>query len=176
VLSTDAEERPARNECAPEDCGSPRVTHASPVKTKDSSAQTRASARAAALLSDPSAPPEQTSPARRGGISKVPVIGDIVATARLLRDREAALWAKLLVALAVAYVVFPLDAVPDLAPIVGWLDDAGALVVLRVLLHNKLSAYRYPLNEPPPRLPPEAAPAPELAKERDKIDAGPAGA
>jgi uncharacterized membrane protein YkvA (DUF1232 family) len=126
------------------------------VKTKDSSAQTRASARAAALLSDPSDPREQTSPARRGGISKVPVLGDIVATGRLLRDRDAALWAKLLVAVAVAYVIFPLDAVPDLAPIVGWLDDAGVLVVLRVLLHNKLGAYRYPLNEPPPRLAPEA--------------------
>ena len=126
------------------------------VKTKDSSAQTRASARSAALLSDPSDPSEQTSPARRGGISKVPVIGDVIATARLLRDRDAALWAKLLVVLAVAYVVFPLDAVPDLVPIVGWLDDAGALVVLRLLLHNKLAAYRYPLNEPPLRLAPEA--------------------
>jgi uncharacterized membrane protein YkvA (DUF1232 family) len=162
VLATDAEERPAQNEYAPEDCGTPRATHASPVKTKDSSAQTRASARAAALLSDPSAPSDlsgPTGPARRGGISKVPVLGDIVATARLIRDRDAAIWAKLLVVLAVAYVAFPLDAVPDLVPIIGWLDDAGALVLLRVILHGKLAAYRYPLNEPPPRLAPDAAKA-----------------
>lgn len=126
------------------------------VKTKDSSAKTGASARAAALLSNPSDPSEQTSPARRGGISKVPVIGDVIATARLLRDRDAALWAKLLVVLAVAYVVFPFDAVPDLVPIFGWLDDAGALVVIRLLLHYKLEPYRYPLNEPPPKLAPLA--------------------
>ena len=28
-------------------------------------------------------------------------------------------------AAAFAYVVFPLDAIPDLTPIIGWLDDLG---------------------------------------------------
>lgn len=82
----------------------------------------------------------------------MPIIGDLLAMVRLLRDREAARWAKALVVAVLAYVIFPLDALPDLAPYVGWLDDAGLILAIRVLFYRQLNPYRYPLGgEPPPR-------------------------
>jgi len=52
----------------------------------------------------------------------------------LLRNPKVSGFPKLLVAGAIAYVLWPADVVPDLAPVVGWLDDImfllGALSVL----------------------------------------------
>jgi uncharacterized membrane protein YkvA (DUF1232 family) len=93
------------------------------------------------------------------GITWIPFLGDLVAMARLVRDRRAALWAKLLVLASMVYVVLPFDAVPDLAPIIGWLDDIGLVVVLRLLLHRQVEPYRYPLGRPPVALEPPAEPA-----------------
>src|SRR5262245_11570475 len=82
----------------------------------------------------------------RQGFSAVPVFGDILAMIRLLRDRDAAWWAKVLVVATLAYVVCPLDLIPDFtAPVVAWLDDLGLLLALRLALHTRLLPYRYPL-------------------------------
>ena len=88
-------------------------------------------------------------PRRARGITILPFIGDLVAMVRLLRDRGAPTWVKLLVAATILYVVFPVDAVPDVAPLLGWLDDIGVVVAVRLLLHNQLDPYRYPLGKPP---------------------------
>lgn len=44
---------------------------------------------------------------------------------RYLWDWRAPLLPKLAMLFAVAYVIWPLDVIPDLAPLVTWLDDAG---------------------------------------------------
>jgi len=127
------------------------------------------SAPSGAQTTSPEQPLEATrrpkSPPRRGGLAIVPILGNFIATSRLLRDRDAALWAKLLVVAAIAYVIFPLDAVPDLAPLVGWLDDAGVVVAVRILLHRQLANYRYPLGESPPPRPLKQTP------KREEFDA-----
>ncbi|RJO64285.1 MAG: DUF1232 domain-containing protein [Myxococcales bacterium] len=41
---------------------------------------------------------------------------------------ETPKWAKAIIYGALAYFVFPLDAVPDLTPVVGYVDDLGALL------------------------------------------------
>jgi uncharacterized membrane protein YkvA (DUF1232 family) len=46
---------------------------------------------------------------------------------RLLTDAEGPWSAKIVFLLAVAYVVFPVDAIPDVIPILGWLDDVGVV-------------------------------------------------
>lgn len=43
----------------------------------------------------------------------------------------------LAVAAAVAYVVSPLDLVPDIIPILGWLDDIGVIALLVNYLNKK---------------------------------------
>ncbi len=101
-------------------------------------------------------------PKTRQGFSAVPFFGDLVAMVRMLRDREAG-WALKLTALAaILYVVCPIDAIPEaLAPAIGWLDDVGLVLILRLALSKKLAVYRYPLFE--------KAPVRELAA---KVDAG----
>lgn len=53
---------------------------------------------------------------------------------RLLRDPRIPSWPKLLVPLAALYVISPVDALPDLIPLLGWVDDASLIgVVLAVI-------------------------------------------
>lgn len=46
---------------------------------------------------------------------------------RYLKSPRVTLWRKLLALFAVVYLVSPVDAVPDVLPILGWLDDVGVL-------------------------------------------------
>ena len=46
---------------------------------------------------------------------------------KLVFSRSTPLWAKLLLALGVMYLLAPIDAVPDAVPVVGMLDDLAAL-------------------------------------------------
>jgi uncharacterized membrane protein YkvA (DUF1232 family) len=43
------------------------------------------------------------------------------------RDEQVSGWRKFVVVGALAYVLLPLDLIPDLVPILGWLDDIGAV-------------------------------------------------
>jgi uncharacterized membrane protein YkvA (DUF1232 family) len=45
------------------------------------------------------------------------------------RDPAVSVWRKLAGLGAMAYVAMPFDAVPDVIPVVGWLDDLGVLSV-----------------------------------------------
>lgn len=47
----------------------------------------------------------------------------------LLRDPEVPFYLKLLPFTAVVYLLFPFDLLPDLAPVIGQLDDITALLV-----------------------------------------------
>lgn len=60
---------------------------------------------------------------------------------RLLREPEVSRWAKMLPILGLAYVVLPLDIVPDVLPLVGQIDDLSVLVVI-LTLFVKLSPVR----------------------------------
>jgi uncharacterized membrane protein YkvA (DUF1232 family) len=57
------------------------------------------------------------------------LLSRIRLTWRLLREPGVAILAKLLPLLAVLYVIFPLDFVPDLIPVLGQLDDLGVIVL-----------------------------------------------
>jgi uncharacterized membrane protein YkvA (DUF1232 family) len=46
---------------------------------------------------------------------------------RYVKDPSVALWRKLAGVGALAYLVMPLDVIPDVLPLVGWLDDVGVL-------------------------------------------------
>lgn len=46
-----------------------------------------------------------------------------------VRSPRVARWKKVLGVLAVVYAVLPVDLVPDVVPILGWLDDLGVLAV-----------------------------------------------
>jgi uncharacterized membrane protein YkvA (DUF1232 family) len=44
-------------------------------------------------------------------------------------DPKSPTWAKGIVTAALGYFIFPLDAIPDLAPFFGYADDFGAIAV-----------------------------------------------
>jgi len=59
------------------------------------------------------------------------LVGRLARDQRISRPRRAVLW------LVLAYLVFPLDLVPDFLPVAGQLDDAVLLgVALRILVHG----------------------------------------
>jgi uncharacterized membrane protein YkvA (DUF1232 family) len=43
------------------------------------------------------------------------------------RDRDVSMLKKGLVLFAAAYAVMPIDVIPDVIPIFGWLDDVGVV-------------------------------------------------
>ncbi|MCA9552760.1 MAG: DUF1232 domain-containing protein [Myxococcales bacterium] len=47
------------------------------------------------------------------------------ATLRFFFSLKTPILPRLAALLALAYVVWPVDLIPDVAPILGWLDDAG---------------------------------------------------
>ena len=53
---------------------------------------------------------------------------------RYLRDPGVAAGRKLAGVAAVAYVLWPLDVVPDGIPVLGWLDDAGIIAAAAAFL------------------------------------------
>jgi uncharacterized membrane protein YkvA (DUF1232 family) len=71
-------------------------------------------------------------------------IGYVHAFFRFMFDRKAPFFGKLWIVFAVAYVIMPLDVVPDLAPIIGWLDDLGIVAITLGYLARVLKPYRFP--------------------------------
>jgi uncharacterized membrane protein YkvA (DUF1232 family) len=65
-------------------------------------------------------------------LARAPLYGRLLV--ELMLDRRVPTTRKAIVGLAMAYVVSPVDLVPDFVPIVGRLDDFAALVVSLDLL------------------------------------------
>jgi uncharacterized membrane protein YkvA (DUF1232 family) len=57
----------------------------------------------------------------------VPMSSEVVALYFCMLDARTPLWVKGTAAAALAYFILPLDAVPDLLPLVGMSDDLGVL-------------------------------------------------
>ena len=64
----------------------------------------------------------------RGTARKVPFLRAAVTLYYCWKDATTPVWVKGLIVGALGYFVFPFDAVPDVLPIVGWLDDAGVIM------------------------------------------------
>jgi len=60
---------------------------------------------------------------------------------RFLRDPAAPKLPKAMAVLAMLYVVMPADLIPDVLPILGWLDDLGLTGVALGYLATKAASY-----------------------------------
>lgn len=58
-----------------------------------------------------------------------------------LMDPDVSLLRKGALVLAVLYIVSPVDAIPDVIPVVGWLDDIGVMGMLVAALMRGLDGY-----------------------------------
>ena len=52
---------------------------------------------------------------------------------RLMLDRRVPIWSKLIIPGGLIYILSPIDFLPDIIPILGWLDDIVAAVVTLLL-------------------------------------------
>jgi uncharacterized membrane protein YkvA (DUF1232 family) len=76
-----------------------------------------------------------------------PKIGWLRALARYYKDSSASPLGKLVIFLALIYVVVPVDLIPDV-PIVGWLDDIGVMGLATAWLARVVARYRTPAALP----------------------------
>lgn len=60
---------------------------------------------------------------------------------RYFRDPEVPGWRKFLLLGAALYVVMPLDLIPDVVPILGWLDDVGVVGAAVMLLRRDVARH-----------------------------------
>lgn len=69
-------------------------------------------------------------------------IGRARALVRYFRDPAASALGKLFVLAAVLYVISPVDLIPDMVPIVGWLDDIGVMSLAVAWMWKVVGRYR----------------------------------
>lgn len=53
----------------------------------------------------------------------------LLALGRFLRSRRSGVSLKLLLVAAALYLLLPVDLIPDVLPLAGWLDDLGVLAL-----------------------------------------------
>jgi uncharacterized membrane protein YkvA (DUF1232 family) len=69
------------------------------------------------------------------------VLDQIRLTWRLIRDPRVPLWAKIIPGLAIAYVLSPIDIIPDFIVGLGQLDDLGILLGSMRLMEAVVPGY-----------------------------------
>lgn len=85
-------------------------------------------------------PPPFVAPRARGR-HLLPVFLRPRALLRFFRDKRASRLSKVMLAAALLYLVVPIDFIPDVAPLIGWLDDAGFIAAAIGLVLNRVAAY-----------------------------------
>ncbi len=72
---------------------------------------------------------------------KISFAKDILALYNYMRDPLVSWHRKAIVVAALVYFISPIDAIPDIAPLVGYLDDLGVITALLKYLGHELVPY-----------------------------------
>jgi len=72
---------------------------------------------------------------------KINFAKDVKALYRYMRDRYVPWYRKSIVIGALIYFISPIDAIPDLAPLVGYLDDLGVIMAVLKFMGSELIPY-----------------------------------
>jgi uncharacterized membrane protein YkvA (DUF1232 family) len=72
-------------------------------------------------------------------LNRIPLAHETVAMYFCLLDPKTPLWVKGTAAAALAYFILPLDAIPDLLPVVGLSDDASVLAAALAALTTHIT-------------------------------------
>jgi uncharacterized membrane protein YkvA (DUF1232 family) len=70
---------------------------------------------------------------------------DILALYKYMRDPSVKWYRKSIVVAALIYFIVPIDTIPDLTPLFGYLDDLGVITALLKYLGSELMSY-YPAS------------------------------
>lgn len=72
---------------------------------------------------------------------KIDFAADLLALYNYMKDEKVQWYRKTIVAAALIYFISPIDAVPDITPLVGYLDDLGVITALVKYLGHELTPY-----------------------------------
>ncbi|HEY6907645.1 MAG TPA: YkvA family protein [Ignavibacteriaceae bacterium] len=72
---------------------------------------------------------------------KISFAKDIFALVKYMRDPLVSWHRKTIVVAALIYFISPIDAVPDIAPLIGYLDDLGVITAVLKFLGHELIPY-----------------------------------
>lgn len=72
---------------------------------------------------------------------KISFAKDIRALYNYFRDADVSWYRKAIIVGALIYFITPIDAVPDLAPLFGYLDDLGVITAVLKFLGSELIPY-----------------------------------
>jgi len=72
---------------------------------------------------------------------KISFAKDVMALYRYLRDSFVSWHRKAIVIAALIYFISPIDTIPDLTPLFGYLDDLGVITALLKFLGSELIPY-----------------------------------
>jgi uncharacterized membrane protein YkvA (DUF1232 family) len=67
---------------------------------------------------------------------KLPILLDLPKLLKVLFDRRAPNSVRLLVVFTAIYGIYPVDAIPDVVPIIGWIDDFSVYLYLRQTIYS----------------------------------------
>lgn len=66
---------------------------------------------------------------------------DVVALYRYMKDSDILWYRKGIVIMALLYFIMPIDVIPDITPVLGYLDDLGVIAATIRYLGNELTPY-----------------------------------
>lgn len=72
---------------------------------------------------------------------KISFAKDIMALYRYMKDKYVSWHRKVIVVAALIYFISPIDAIPDITPLIGYLDDLGVISALLKYLGSELIPY-----------------------------------
>ena len=72
--------------------------------------------------------------------ASIPFVEDLLAAYYCAFDRDTPLAVKATLAAAIAYFVLPVDAIPDVLPVLGFTDDAAVLATAIKLVADHVRA------------------------------------
>ncbi|MBM4172558.1 MAG: DUF1232 domain-containing protein [Ignavibacteria bacterium] len=72
---------------------------------------------------------------------KINFAKDVKALYKYMRDKYVPWYRKSIVVGALIYFISPIDTIPDLAPLVGYLDDLGVITAVMKFLGSELIPY-----------------------------------
>ncbi len=72
---------------------------------------------------------------------KITFAQDIIALYNYLKDENVAWYRKAIVIGALLYFIIPVDAIPDLSPLIGYLDDLGVITAVIKYMGSEILPY-----------------------------------
>jgi uncharacterized membrane protein YkvA (DUF1232 family) len=74
-----------------------------------------------------------------GNFSKIKFVQDAVALFIVVKDPAVTVYVKAMAIGALAYFISPIDAIPDIIPVTGFLDDAAVIGTTITVLGSKIT-------------------------------------